>query len=665
MVNAYNLKNEAAKRDFSLIDIAELSKCDNDKQISQDILTDLSNNPGMVLTERAVKVCDIIGINAGEYISGLSENALVQDSSLENCSAHFPKDIRKKAEELTDKFGTSSENGGKISASCEKLNEIAENLCRRVTITIYGQKYAGKFSMASNLLGREFKCAGPSISRGYKRAYILSESCAGTELNYPLDGYIYECTSDTDIAGFMGLGSKRREETHRTLGPGCYGSMLNGEKTYVIFSDAPALNRFNVICCDLSGDEKEADLIGNTDIMLILLSETTEYLTKLTNLLHSAWERWGEEMIKHIIFVVPKSDRYLIDETDDTKLKCIKEISKEYIEIIKDCFSNFCNDVEKKLKFEENLPNLVVSYSSIYKNITTGVSDASHNYEFYNALERCAEIVVNEMSLRRESFVKELKSYNDKKDYLSEQQIADISKELNNIFNAEAKNLRNVFKTRYNELMDVNELAEQIKSKGITRSKEDRQRVLAMVNSRLTDLSIEVLNASLLRIYKKIINTKLFPSVSILCGIMTGIILKGTINNSDSMFLSSRLIGVEKEKSADKMEYDEETAMNPVQKVMVGAAVAAVLPVSALLTPIAATAGMVVSSYYAQTNFEKNTARKIVSAYADNNVCDKLVEKIISLRFIPIQNEVLTAVKSLGGDEKMHGYASMLLELLE
>ena len=80
MGNTYNLKNEAAKRDFSLVEIAELSKCD--KSISQDIITDLTSNPGSVLTERAVKFCDLVGINPGECIVGLSENTLVQDGSL-------------------------------------------------------------------------------------------------------------------------------------------------------------------------------------------------------------------------------------------------------------------------------------------------------------------------------------------------------------------------------------------------------------------------------------------------------------------------------------------------------------------------------------------------------------------------------------------------------
>ena len=133
-------------------------------------------------------------------------------------------------------------------------------------------------------------------------------------------------------------------------------------------------------------------------------------------------------------------------------------------------------------------------------------------------------------------------------------------------------------------------------------------------------------------------------------------VLRGISRSNNKKIFISAVPGADKDSKAGNT--------SAAAAAMAGMGAAALIPVAAILGPIAGIAGTVVSSYYAQTNFEKNTARKIVSAYDENKVKDNLTRKLISSRIVPVQQEAAAVVESFGRDDELKEYAAKLSEVL-
>lgn len=89
-------------------------------------------------------------------------------------------------------------------------------------------------------------------------------------------------------------------------------------------------------------------------------------------------------------------------------------------------------------------------------------------------------------------------------------------------------------------------------------------------------------------------------------------------------------------------------------------------PVSGIITGAASIAGAAVSSYYAQTNFDKNMAKKLVSSYNAQHVKESLSDKMIQRYFKPLREELFNIVNnsSLKGDAKIVELIDKILEVV-
>lgn len=646
----YNFKEEAARQGTSGVEITGLSKLG--PMLTADNLTDISNDARAVNLGRVIDALEIVGTDPGEFVSGMSGNTPVYSNILEGQRGGLSADARKKAAELSDKYC--------LSESCMKLREKAESTYGGSNVLIYGMPLSGKFSMLQYLINAHLDCTGPVISRDYKNAAVLAQDCAGVSYVYPVSGYIYENDDSSCIPEFLSMSRKEKEIAQKKLGLPCYGKMNDANKDYIIFHNASVLNNFSFICSSFRDDETAAEHMRSADIMMIMLSESAEFIPKLTQLLSSAKEKWNERMAEHMLFIIPKADRYPTDDTEISGIRKISDVKAAYKSIIAECVSHICDDGEGKDKLADSLGGQIVPFSSIYKSVTSGVCDASHNFEFDNAVKLCVKAAAKEKELGRQKLREEIDAYSHETVCLTPEQMKDIMTELNSNFSREISRMKEVISNGYDKLMNVAVLSALIKENGLTRTKEGRQKVISLVNSRLSDMALEAIDETLFRIYRKVRDMELPTDNKAVSDKLEETVLRGISRSNNKKIFISAVPGADKDSKAGN------TSAAAAAAAGMGAATmaASLIPVAAILGPIAGIAGTVVSSYYAQTNFEKNTARKIVAAYDENKVKDNLTRKLISSRIVPVQQEAAAVVESFGRDDELKEYAAKLSEVL-
>lgn len=226
--------------------------------------------------------------------------------------------------------------------------------------------------------------------------------------------------------------------------------------------------------------------------------------------------------------------------------------------------------------------------------------DASHNFEFDNAVKLCVRAVTKEKELGRQKLREELDAYSHETVSLTPEQMKDIMTELNNNFSREISRMKEVINNGYDKLMNVAVLSALIKENGLTRTKEGRQKILSLVNSRLSDMALEAIDETLFRIYRKVRDMELPTDNKAVSDKLEETVLRGISRSNNKKIFISAVPGADKDSKAGN------TSAAAAAAGMGAATLAAsLIPVAAILGPIAGIAGTVVSSYYAQTNFEK------------------------------------------------------------
>lgn len=604
--------------------------------VSEDRLTDLSANFEGTQVGRIVKVYDYMGGDPSELVRELSENEFAYECPL---TGVIPEDPERTAiEKISEEYMDSSE-------MCKDMIDRINRGLKAHLICIYGYDGLGKLTMAENLIGKKFKSVGSPLTRGYSHVFIMSDKRSGIHYNYPLGEYLYQLTPNIKASDLLLL--KDKDRTEHKLIPIISDGMTGSD--YVIYSDAEALNNMNIVCCNQTGipgndsSEIEADIMSLADIVVVMLSEpTADYKSKLIQLLHCGWEKWQYSMDSHYIFVIPQSDRYYIDTAESgDKIAKFSKVKNLYSDMLKECIAQVIDiDDQKGAELIEEFEKQLFSYSSIKKNESNDVMDASNNYAFYGTLRQMIPNLnkEKEMSKALLKVILDIKMIRLNRNGDSSESINSVYGKITKSFSDSEKSFRNSFSDRYDDVMKPEKIIALIHDKNFTRKQEDRQMLVSNVNTLLNNAAFNAAGDSFLKMKEEMENIlEDFSDQSLKKEIIDRLqsACKKFSNESDDKSDNQVKSGIGKDVSATE------------------AAGSLMLPtlIASLVFPGLAIVGGAVSAYYAQTNFERNTAKKIISSYSAENVKNKITEKIITSYFRPFKKEIISVINEAGQKE--------------
>lgn len=603
--------------------------------ISEDRVTAMNNNIENTSVGRLIASYDYMGGNPADVIDSLSDNSFAQDM-LDNFGQEI-KSTKDRLLRIIDECGVTSDEMQKV------INRVVD-IYKYPLIYICGQHSSGKITMAENLLGTKFRFLGSPLTRSYTHLLIMSDSNSAVEYNYPLGEYPYEILKEELVPKLL---KKRCSEDMLTeLKPIAKKGMELSDKSYVVYSDSPSLSALNIVCSnymnmfpdnskDIISVENEASIVSMSDVIIVMLSELMSgYNSKIVWLLRCGWERWRYDMPEHFIFVISKSDRYTVDE--------ISSLREHYSDIIVSLAAQVIDlDVDKDKQFFDEIANRVCPYSSIYK-ITNekNKNDASYNNEFYQKLKQQL-IKLSDEKNRRDylSIVLGLFKRRISAQSLFSERIAQMN--LKSIIIHAENDFADTFKRSYDKVINVDYIAKLITHHNITRKQEDRYRLLSVVNSELANAVVDAEQYALNRMLNAIEEND-SEAKEYLEGVREKVfmLIHRSADPAQNDYIFDEIL---KQTPKSQIIKSESQALL-VRSAVTTAAATVLLPISALIPIVTFAASGVVASYYAQTNFEKNMAKKLVSSYNEQDVYKKLSDEIISDCFKPLQDELLNVV---------------------
>lgn len=323
----------------------------------------------------------------------------------------------------------------------------------------------------------------------------------------------------------------------------------------------------------------------------------------------------------------------------------------------------------------EDVSDMIFPYSSIYKIANEKhKNDASYNWSFYQRLHQILASVSDDAK-RRECLYEALRAMKKcllPENVLSNESAGKIRMEIRRI-TADAENdFNRTFSMEYDELINIERISEIITQNGITRKQEDRNRFVNIVNSKLTELVRYTAAQAIIGMVNEFLSIDIsMINMVVLDNILTSIkIMHNNICGSEGQFVSLQEAAATI-RSLSNSDIDGKKNIIDKPGVLLGTGLGAVVsmglfPVSGIITGAASIAGAAVSSYYAQTNFDKNMAKKLVSSYNAQHVKESLSDKMIQRYFKPLREELFNIVNnsSLKGDAKIVEFIDRILEVV-
>lgn len=645
------------------ITIGTLAK---EMNISEDRVTAMNNNPEGTPIGRIIAAYDYIGKTPTKLISGISDNKPALDM-LELSAEDFLCD-RRSIEGIINKYGSSSK-------PCTNIINAFESNYRYPLIYITGSEACGKTSMAENLLGTELKFTGNSYERGYKTLLLMSEKRSGIEYNYPFGEYPYRIKKSEFMIDLL---TRRcvKDEMERCLEPISKIGMQS-PFSYVVYSDSPFLKAVNIVCSNpmiLSSDdidgaataETDAQIIGIADVIVIMLDRAFVNSSTLADIIQYSWHRWNKDMIDHVIFVIARADRYSSEKID--------VIRNEYSGIIRDMLKHLTltPDNSVRERFFEDIPRMIFSYSSIYKksnylNSEINKVDAMYNTAFYKRLQSLMSISLDNKR-RRDSLAEILYQKNtifSSKSNMSNDAANNLKTDIKGIFSQAEMVFNSDFSKEYSRIISSESILQLIERYDITRT--DKGKLISIINSQLNNAVVRSASRALFKIAAMINEINYNMDDTDLTNSLTSCVM-----NTNAYIVNN--FGCEKDKREFRRAIMQQSncydSISAKQKILAGgtlaAGVAAATALSIFTPIIAATAAADVAAYYAQTNFKKNTAKKIVSLYEKHGIKKNLSEKLISEYFVTLENELKGIIDSFSfqGDENALKLTDKILEVI-
>lgn len=622
--------------------------------ISEDRVTAMNNNPVTTPVGRIVESYDYMGETPTEIINSISNNEFVLNK-LELSDGDFLS-TRERIGNLIKEF-----NG--CSDVCKAIKNAFETVYKYPLIYITGSYGCGKTTMAENLLGTTLKLLGSPVTRSYMYLLLMSERHSGIAYNYPFGEYPYSINSSEHIPTLLTTDCTKEYMEH-VLKP-ISSEGIASPSSYAVYSNSSTLDAVNIICSDsmnmmpndfdtATAAETDAQIINMADIMIIMLDPVPITNPKLFQLLQCSWERWGNKMTDHIVFVISKSDRYSLEE--------IEIIKQQYQNILKSVFSDIANNTNDcTIHLNEEFANMIFSYSSIKKKNKDKIkSDASHNGEFYKRVQSMVQNMVfspSENKNRKSVLSQEMCSIKNSilpQNILSKDMANNLKIDIKWICTGAENYFANNFSSEYKKIISSDNILNLIHRHNITKAGDDKRKLISLVNSQLNHIIAQVASSALLQIIEKfkevkydVGSTDIINNLTdrIMCICYRIIYLYG---NKDDKQKFKKVFSQQKNKSdAENSEMigrilGEKIGMVARNSIAVGM----LFPISMITPIVTGAAGASAMAYYAQTNFEKNTAKKIVSLYNTQNIEQRLSEEIITKYFVSLKNELIGIVES-------------------
>lgn len=624
--------------------------------ISEDRITAMNNSPESTPLGRIINTYDYIGKVPSKLINSISNNKPALDK-LELSAEDFLFD-RRDIESIINECSEASE-------ACMGIVNAFESGYRYPLIYITGSEACGKSSMVENLLGKELMFTDRKSERGYRNLLFMSDKHSGIEYNYPFGEYPYRIMSSEFILDLLTRRCKK-DEMEQILEPISKIGMQR-PYSYVIYSDSPFLEATNIICCssmipppdtsdNTSAAETDAQIIGMSDIIVIMLDPNFANSSKLADIMQYARLRWNKDISDHVIFVIARSDRYQCDE--------IKDLKREYSDIIGDMLKVYSSERDR---FFDNISDMIFSYSSIYKkNNKESKTDAMYNTAFYKKLQNMVSLSLDNEK-RRDDLREVLERENiflSSKNVLSNETASNLKTDIKGIFSQAEICFENDFQAEYDKIVSSENILQLIERYDITRA--DKSKLISIVNSQLNNAIVMSASKTFFTIEGRVRRTNYDVGDTNLISILTTCI---TNTNADIVYK----FGCEKDKREFRkaiMQRSDHDSLKAMQRMLAGgtlaAGVAATMVLSVFTPIIAGAAAADTVAYYAQTNFKKNTAKKIVSLYEKHGIKDSLSQKFITRYFVTLENKLKEIIDSFAfqGDEQAIELTEKILEVI-
>lgn len=607
-------------------------------EVSEDRVTAMSNNPEGTPLGRIIASFDYMGGSPAELVLSISNNRFALDG-LEDSGAEFVS-TRDKLGSVIGEYSGCSANGVKSIA------DAFEKIYRYPILYICGEYASGKLTMAENLIGTELRFAGPETARAYDSLLLMSDRLSEVRYNYPFGQYPYRILSAETVPELL---TKPNTESLvlEKLEPAARSGMSGG--SYAVYCDSPALSALNIVCgnaADTFPDSRDASpaaeagagIISIADVIIVMLSGGAPSHKWLGQLLLCGWEKWKGNLSEHMLFVIPRSDRYTageIAELRQSRAGMLKELAERVIGA-------------ENAGSLGGFSNMVFSYSSIYKkNNDKDKSDASRNWDFYQKLHS-ALLAASDDGVRRSAMsavLRDMRRVLLPENSLSNESAASLKLEIRRVCSGAENDFIREFSGKYDEMINENNIVKLISRNDITRNREDRQRLVSIVNSSLMNAAKSAARDAVTKMLDELADmTAAGAAAGAAVGAAVGAAAAGLIASADpGRNVTDAAIGTEKETA-----WSPDNNKEPSKKI---SAAAMFMLTRTLVVPLsifaaAAVAGAMASSYYAQTNFEKNTAKKLVSAYNSQGVKEKITRNIISEYFVPLRENLLRAAEN-------------------
>lgn len=606
---------------------SELSKALN---ISEDRVNALANNPGSATVKRLCELCDYIGCDPMELIKVYlcSRRSYEGIGEISDCFVSTREQLFAVFEQFEDSNVTKA------------LKDVVDLVFKYPLIYITGNFSAGKFSMAQNLAMCNFGSCGSDLRKSYSRFLVIASSRAGIKFNYPIGEYLYKIESDELITELLNNGASEQMYSGG-LTPAIKDGMTSGN--YVIFSDSKTLDTLNIICSNNINEEisetasaKESEIVSSADIIIIMLEENLS-VAKIRDIIRIAWEHWNAEITQHLIFAVAKSDHIDLD--------AINGFKTEYAERITSLLKLMDIDIPQDTVF-----GMICSYSSIFSGKPdSGKADAGYNWDFSQKLRQMILQVTDDRN-RRNRLSEILDSVHMSLLNKSEIEQSVKTAEIHRIVTKYENEFKKAFSESYDKIFNMENIIEVINKNNIEKSKSYRTNLAIIIETALMGCMYKVLPDTLKKMEKE-------------------------VENSISLTVKDKMY---KDKLASEISHFAENASNDVHIWVAHTAavrMANLIPtvglgMSLLPSPIPGSASIMAASnaislYWAQTNFEKNTSKKIISTYEQYDVKEKITEAIISKYFKPMRKTLLESSGNAADEQKVLSLIDKLLDILK
>lgn len=635
------IKSAIKQENVSQVELsAELKK-------SEDSISRVTNNPTEAPMSYFVSITDYLGVPAEQFVKGMSGNRCASDGLLPDGKkfSAFKEEI---SSHISD-FDTASTEG------CQQVKKTVDALMKNAVVYVTGGFASGKFTAAENFTGTSFRSVGEK-ARGYERILIKTDTEAGVEFNYPLGEYLYTAKSDEILTDII-VSSNSKELINDKLTPAPWGE--SQDSNYVLFSNSEKLRSVSVICSNwinavpidessCSTAETETKLIALSDVVVIMLDPNTTTLEKYMHIIQSAFERWKWNLADHLIFAASKSDRYSVNDAEN--------MCRRYSEMIKAAMHRIAGSNDEEQDLIDAVADMVFPYSSIYKVNSNGKSDAGLNGAFTHRLQQDI-ISTLDIGSRSAQLVQALgtlrKCYQPNE--TAKQNVDKMKQKIHLITEKASADFKKRFNDDYDNVVNVENISRLISDNKIERKQEDRKRLVTLVDSVIIDIarkaalmSLEEMRSEFDELGTGMIgedkSKAVHDRITMLCDRLST--PDGKSESGDSSNLTGNVIG----------------------SVLTGLTLGtALLSVTGITMAITAFAAATVSSYYAQTNYEKNMARKIVSSYDSQDVRERISAKMVNKYFKTIQAELLIIAGGTEncGDPEAVALIDSILELID